>query len=56
MSPHRDEEPLEPMKIKKATEELLKNEDYSCLSNEFKEELKCVLNSIKLLFLLLNKS
>lgn len=42
MSPYRDEEPLEPIQIKKAAEELLKTEEYSCLSNEFKDELKYV--------------
>lgn len=40
MSLYRDEEPLEPIQIKKAAEELLKNEEYSCLSEEFKDELK----------------
>ncbi|XP_051169994.1 DNA-directed RNA polymerase III subunit RPC1 [Leptopilina boulardi] len=46
MSSYRDETPLEPMKIKKAAEELLKTEEYLCLSDEFKEELKDFMTSV----------
>ena len=39
-SPYNNEEPLDGESVIEATEELLKGDEYSCLSEEFKEETK----------------
>ncbi|XP_046612722.1 DNA-directed RNA polymerase III subunit RPC1 isoform X1 [Neodiprion virginianus] len=45
-SPYRDEQPLDGTSVISATTELLKSEDYSCLSDEFKQELETFLKSV----------
>ncbi|XP_043285852.1 DNA-directed RNA polymerase III subunit RPC1 [Venturia canescens] len=45
-SPYKEEEPLDGQDVVKATTELLNGDEYSCLSDEFKQELATFLKTI----------